>query len=285
MNPLAHFFFGAIVGCCLILFGIEIPRRREEENHEISSYRVATVVSTLSFLAVFPQITRFYGDGKLDTGPLLNLFLFHDVLNLLGQKFRLGNGLLDPPVTVSALALSVCVIAMVYLRCPSRKGWNAAWRDLVYFSIVILCLVGVRSAVSGSQYVFMPDKEVFVQGNSYIVKGNTVFDSPGYETVVGKTRDKAIAVRDAYREAVNLDSPPEGVESEFAAFINYPSTYNGLTELIYIMQSEGINDPEAIKIIKAGTLPQRDLPLVMGIGIPLVCLLFCTFLLWPWLDF
>ncbi len=284
MNPLAHFFFGAIVGCCLIIFGISIPKRREEDNPEISSYRVAVVVSTLGSLAVFPQITRLYGDGKLDTGPLLNLFFFHDVLNLLGQKFRLGNGLLDPPVTVSALALLVCVIALIYLRCPSRKGWNAAWRDLVYFSIVMLCLVGVRSAVSGSQYNFMPSKTIVIQGDSYMVVGNTVFDYPSYETVIGKNREKAMAIRDAYREAVKLDSPPEGVESEFTAFVSFTSYYWQLTALLEKMQEKGVTDPEAIKIIKAGTLPQRDLPLVIVIAIPLGCLLFCTFLLRPWLD-
>jgi len=119
MNPVAHLFFGAILSILVIAFGIEYPRRKRGlSRSDLSLWTIIAVTLTLSLLAAAPQASKYFGDRKLDRGPLLNLFVFHDVLELLDERFRLGDGLLDPPVTVFGLGLGVAFLLLFYLKKP-----------------------------------------------------------------------------------------------------------------------------------------------------------------------
>ena len=298
MNPMAHFLFGAIFACCLIAFGVELPRRRKglgKSGMGVQTILLVTVI--LGSLAVLPQASKFFGDRKLDTGPAFNLFLFHDVLNLAGQKFRLGDGLLDPPVTVFSLCLGVAALCLFYLRSDPSPGWNTLWRDAAYFSVIILCLVAVRSAVSGSGYLFLPKTDVYIDNNQYRVVENTVF-SRGGGVVVGSLRDKAITVREAYL-AVNktrFDSSIQEVREAVSRFLyegQYthggrpvyipPLEYNSLVLMMSMLEQFPASVPEAdlSRIISAGSLPRTDFPLPLTIGLPLITFGVCAILIYP----
>ncbi len=291
MHPAAHFLFGALLGGCVVAFGIELPRRRRGlPRSGLTSPEIVLVMLVMGTLAAVPQASRFFGDRKLDTGPVLNLFLFHDALNLASQRFRLGDGLLDSPMTVFSLALGVIIIFIVYLRSGASSGWNVLWRDVAYFAVIMLCLIAIRSVVTGSDYVYMPKTWVYMGNQPFIVVGSTVF-TPIWRPVVGTARDKAIATRDAYY-LVNathwLGPQPESVTLFLIGNSNpyswaYPLEYESLVSMLSVLrQTPGLaSQREIARIISAGTLPRTDIPLAASIGFPAIALTFCGALLYP----
>jgi len=289
MNVVAHFLFGVLVACYLFAFGVELPRvRRGLGRSTLDAVRIGLIMIMMGGLAAFPQTSKLFGDKKLDSGPLLNLFVFHDVLELLGQRFRLGDGLLDPPVMVFGVVLAVGLMLLIYLRSDSREGWEILWRDAAYFFVVILCLVAVRSAVSGKGYLFMPRTGVFVDGNPYTVIQDTVFSSRG-APVVGRLRDKALAVRDAF-VAVNstrwVRPPPEVGLFLQGSYDVPPLEYDSLVRLLATLRQTPDVAPakDVSRIFSAGSLPRNDIPLPIVIGLPLLVLGACGFMLYPFLD-
>ncbi len=291
MNPVAHLLFGALFATCMIAFGVELPRRREGLGRSsLTPWSILLVIIIFGGLAAIPQASRFFGDRKLDTGPVFNLFLFHDVLNLAGERFRLGGGLLDPPVTVFALGFGVAVLFLIYLRSEPSEGWNSLWRDVAYFCVIALCLIAIRSVVSGKSYVFLPKTYVFVHRDPYFVVGDIVFT--GLRTpVVGATRDKALAVRDAFlaiNSTVWIDEPPAvKVFLEGAAYSYiYPLEYDSLVSLMAILsQTPGLASEEDLaRIIAAGSLPRTNIPTLVALGLPLIAFGLCGTLIHPGLD-
>jgi len=289
MHPAAHFLFGALLGGCVVAFGIELPRRRQRlPRSGLAALEIALLMLVMGALAALPQASRFFGDRKLDTGPVLNLFLFHDALNLASQRFRLGNGLLDPPVTVLSLALGVTIIFVVYLRSGASSGWNVLWRDMAYFIVVMVCLIAIRSVVSGSSYVYMPKAYVHIHSEPYIVVQDTVFSRQG-RPVVGRIRDEAISIRDA-SDAVDsvawVGSPPEAVRLFLQGgpgYLPYPLEYDSMVSMLSVLrQTPGLASPQEIsRIISAGTLPRTGIPLIASIGFPAIALTFCAALVYP----
>ena len=290
MHVLAHVLFGALFAVCLVAFGVELPRRRRGlGSSEMSAWLILILVVLLAGTAAFPQSTRFFGDRKLDTGPALNLFLFHDVLDLAGQRFRLGNGLLDPPVTVFALALGISILFLVYLRSGQSPGWNVLWRDVAYLAVILICLIAVRSVVSGKSYLFLPKTHVWVGGDPYTIVEDTVFAYNGVP-VVGLVRDRAMTVKEAYL-AVNSTSWSPDVTPAVRIFTGQAADFRGLDyetllDLIAILrQTPGAASPEDLeRVIAASTLPRRDLPLTLALGIPLIVYAVAGYLLYPYLE-
>jgi len=289
MHPAAHFLFGALLGGCVVAFGIELPRRRRGlPNSTMRGWEILLLMLVMGTLAALPQASRLFGDRKLDEGPIFNLFLFHDALNLASQRFRLGNGLLDSPVTVLSLALGVTIVFSVYLRSGASSGWNVLWRDVAYFIVIMLCLIAVRSVVSGSSYVYMPKTYVHIHSEPYVVVQDTVFSRQG-TPVVGRVRDEAISVRDA-SYAVNstswLGSPPEAVTIFLQGgpgYLPYSLEYDSMVSMLSVLrQTPGLApQQEVARIISAGTLPKTDIPLVASVGFPAIALAFCAALLYP----
>jgi hypothetical protein len=286
MHPLAHLFFGGIIGTCLLIFWVEYPRSREGSGKSGMPPHVAIlVILILAGLAAFPQVSRFIGDGKLDTGPSLNLFLFHDILNLAGQKFRLGEGVLDPPVTISALVFSISLILLVYIRSERSRGWYILLRDLAYLSVIAVCMVGVRSAVSGKNYLFLDKTYVYVHTDPYAVVDDLVLELPTRSPVVGQRRSKAIAVRDAFlafKEASWNERP-----RVLNVFISGapPLEYNNLVTLLNYLEGhpEAAPQGDIERIRAAGTLPRRSIPLPLILALPPAAIGLCVILLRRWL--
>jgi len=289
MHPAAHFLFGALLGGCVVAFGIEFPRRRRRlPRSDLTGLEIVLLMLVMGSLAALPQASRILGDRKLDTGPVFNLFLFHDALNLASQRFRFGNGLLDPPVTVLSLALGVTIIFILYLRSAASSGWNVLWRDVSYFIVIMLCLIAIRSVVSGSSYVYMPKAYVHIHSVLYYVVQDTVF-SRQWRPVIGRVRDEAIAIRDA-SDAANstawVGSPPEAVRLFLqggAGYRPYPLEYDSMVSMISVLrQTPGLASPQEIsRVISAGTLPRTDIPLVASVGFPAIAFAFCAALLYP----
>jgi len=286
MNPVGHFLFGAAFAGFLIDFLVELPKRRRGEPR-CGLARVLVAVVLIGCLAAFPQVSRFIGDHKLDEGPSLNLFVFHDFLELVGQRFRLGEGLLDPPVTVSAVCLGLSFMLLVYLRSNPSRGWDNLWRDATYLTVVVVCLILVRSVVSGSSYLFEEKLYVSVHGRPYMIVGSSVLTLDG-KGAFGRTRDKALCVRDAFL-AVNstrwIKRPREVdvfLHGQAYPFVP-PLEYNSLVSLVgYLMQSQGLAPPSDIqRIISAGTLPRRDIPLSVVFGLPVLTAIVALYAVRP----
>ncbi len=289
MHPAGHFLFGALLAGCIVAFGIEMPRRRRGlPKSSVTGLEIATLMFVMGILAVLPQASRFFGDRKLDTGPIFNLFLFHDALNLASQRFRLGDGILDPPVTVLALGLGLTIVMIVYLRSEPSSGWHILWRDLTYFCVIVACLIAIRSVVSASSYVYMPKTYVHIHSELYIVVDDMVF-SRQWKPVAGRVRDQAISIRDC-RDAVNstswFGSMPEPVRVFLQGgpgYLPYPLEYDSMVSMLsYLSQAPGPAPQHQIaKIVSAGTLPRTDIPLVVCLGFPAIALSFCAALLYP----
>lgn len=289
MHPGAHFLFGALLGGCVVAFGIELPRhRRGLPKSTMTGLEILLLMLVMGTLAALPQASRFFGDRKLDNGPIFNLFLFHDALNLASQRFRLGNGLLDSPMTVLSLALGVTIVFTVYLRSGASPGWNVLWRDVAYFIVIMVCLIAIRFVVSGSSYVYMAKTYVYIHSEPYIVVQDTVF-SRQRTPVVGRVRDEAMSIRDA-SDAVNstswVGSPPEAVRVFLQGgpgYLPYPLEYDSMVSMISVLrQTPGLASPQEIsRIISAGTLPRTDIPLVASVGFPAIAFAFCAALLYP----
>jgi hypothetical protein len=294
MNPVAHLLFGAVFATCLIAFGIEMPRRNQGlGKSELGIWRIILVILLLAGVAAAPQATRYIGDRKLDSGPILNLFLFHDVLELASQRFRLGDGLLDSPVIISALGLGVSLLVLAYLRSENQSGWDTLWRDAAYFSLIIVSLVAIRVAVSSNSHIFMPQTRVFINLQPYIVVENSVFYTQ--LPIVGVNRDKALAIRDTYL-AVNRTSwktqeiPPEVNEFMVGSYmtgVNIPPlSYNTMVSMMSWLRQhpDRLSVEDLERIIRAGTLPKTDMPLTVTVGFPLVVFAICSGLIYPGLE-
>jgi len=294
MNPVAHLLFGAVFATCLIAFGIEMPRRNQGlGKSELGIWRIILVILLLAGVAAAPQATRYIGDRKLDSGPILNMFLFHDVLELASQRFRLGDGLLDSPVIISALGLGVSLLVLAYLRSENQSGWDTLWRDAAYFSLIIVSLVAIRVAVSSNSHIFMPQTRVFINLQPYIVVENSVFYTQ--LPIVGVNRDKALAIRDTYL-AVNRTSwktqeiPPEVNEFMVGSYmtgVNIPPlSYNTMVSMMSWLRQhpDRLSVEDLERIIRAGTLPKADMPLTVTVGFPLVVFAICSGLIYPGLE-
>ncbi len=290
MNPAAHFLFGALLACILINFGVELPRRRGRHGSSpLGRWRIALFVLILGSVAAFPQASRYFGDRKLDSGPVFNLFLFHDILNQAGYRLRLGEGIMDPPVTMPVLALVVMILLMGYLRSSPSPGWHALWRDVAYFSVILACLVAVRWVVSENSYRYMPKTYVYVNWEPYVVIRDDVF-SRTWVPVVGLTRDKALAVARAYEavQAANWQEPGDAAVTTFLhgsqlGVQTPPLEYQSLLVLISVLrQIPGLAPQEDVnRMIAAGTLPETDIPRVLQLGIPVSALLLCLATIYP----
>jgi hypothetical protein len=288
MNPVAHLLFGALLSTLIMVFGIENPRRRRGlPRSDLNLRTIVAVTLALALLAVAPQASRYFGDRKLDTGPLLNLFVLHDFLELLGERFRLGDGLLDPPVTVFGLGFGVAFLFLFYLRSVDSEGWRNVWRDVAYFVVIALCLVAVRALVTGKSYLYKPYIEVHVDGRSYLIIEDTVF--AGFQPptpAVGTIRDKAMAVRDTYEvlQSASLENTGSA-RDEVNAFLNYPLRYEEVAALLNALRTSGGMPGElASRIIAAGSLPRRDIPMGVVLGLPLVAFAVCGYLLYPYVE-
>ena len=154
MNPVAHFLFGALFATCLLAFGVELPRRRQGlGSSSLGTLRMLLVILLLAGLAAVPQGSRYIGDRKLDTGPIFNLFLFHDVWDLASHRFRLGDGFLDPPVILFGLAFGVALLIYTdpnfdrELAVPFFKNFtpHLGW---VYVPLAALVIVAASNAVN-----------------------------------------------------------------------------------------------------------------------------------------
>jgi len=288
MNPLAHLLFGALFASCLLAFGVELPRRRQGLGRSsLGVWRILLVIVLLAGVAAVPQGTKYFGDRKLDTGPVFNLFLFHDVLELTSQRFRLGNDLLDPPVILFGLTFGVVMLFLSYLRSEKSEGWDTLLRDVAYFSVIIISLVAIRVAVSSNSYFFLPSTNVYVNRQPYTVVEDSVF----YRQVpiVGINRDKALAVRDAYL-AVNsttwLGEPPLEVDHFLRGSPFFALEYNTMVSMMAKLRQEpGLMNVEDLdRIIRSGTLPETNMPLTLIVGLPLAIFAICTGLVYPGLE-
>ena len=289
MNPVAHVLFGALFATCLLAFGVEMPRRRQGLGRaNLGAMRMLLVIILLAGIAAVPQASRYFGDRKLDTGPIFNLFLFHDVLNLASQRFRLGGGFLDPPVILFGLALGVSLLFLVYLRSDSSPGWDTLWRDVAYFSVIIVCLVAIRVVVSSNSYIYLARTQVYINRQPYVVVEDDVFFRQ--VPIVGANRDKAITIRDAFL-AVNsttwLGSRPATVDLflEGERFI-FPLEYSSMASMLAALrQNPAVLSVEDLdRIIRAGTLPKADMPLTVTVGFPLFVFALCSWLIYPGLE-
>jgi hypothetical protein len=295
MNAAAHLLFGATLGSCIVIFGVELPRRRRGLGRsELGTRTILLIIAILALTAAFPQGSRFFGDRKLDTGPLLNLFLFHDALNLAGQRFRLGDGLLDPPVTVAALGFGVSLLLLFHLRSGHSPGWGTLWRDVAYISVIVLSLIAVRSVVSGSSHIFLPKTYVQVQGERYFVVRDDVFLTRGYlitgQTVAGRVRDKAVASRNAF-VAINStewDGIPKGIsiflQDGRAGTIPIPLGYESLEGWLPSLEETAAgyaSSEDLARIVAAGSLPETNLPRPVSVAVPLTGLSVCGWLIYP----
>ena len=287
MNPVAHFMIGGTLACWAMIYLIEYPCFKAGTHRRRMSPRITIVtILLIASLAAFPQVTRYIGDKKLDAGPLLNLFVFHDILELAGQRFRLGEGLVDPPVILTTITLGIGLLVMISLRSDRSTGWQILLRDAIYVSLIIGALVMTRWVVSSHSYIYYPKTSVYVHGLPLLVVEDTVFtdiqwlDNGGFigTPVVGELRDKAIAVRDTYL-AVNSTSwisLPDSV----GIFLNgkrplTPSLeYSSLESMIDELESNpGLATQEELRpIIDGATLPQNNLPSTLVVGIPLATL-------------
>jgi hypothetical protein len=294
MNPVAHLLFGAVFATCLITFGIEMPRRRQGLGRsELGIWRMVLVILLLAGVAAAPQATRYFGDRKLDSGPVFNLFLFHDVLELASQRFRLGDGFLDSPVILSALGLGVSLLLLVYLRSENQSGWDTLWRDAAYFSLIIVSLVAIRVAVSSNSHIFLPQTLVYINRQPYIVVENSVFYNQ--VPIVGVNRDRALAIRDAFLAVNRTGWKAQEIPDEVNVFMEGssisgtyipPLSYNSLVSMMSWLRQHpdklGVGDLE--RIIRAGTLPQTDMPLTVTVGFPLAIFAVCSGLIYPGLE-
>jgi hypothetical protein len=288
MNPLAHVLFGALFASCLLAFGVELPRRRQGlGNSSLGIWRISLVIVLLAGVAAVPQGTRYFGDRKLDSGPIFNLFLFHDVLELTSQRFRLGNALLDPPVILFGLAFGVVMLFLAYLRSEKSEGWDTLLRDVTYFSVIIISLVAIRVVVSSNSYAYLPKTNVYINRQPHVVVEDSVFF--GQVPIVGINREKALAVRDTYltlNETNWLGQPPPEVDNFLRGSPYFALEYNAMVSMMAKLRQEpGLLSVEDLdRIIRSGALPETNMPLTLIVGIPLVTFAICTWLIYPGLE-
>jgi hypothetical protein len=288
MNPLAHILFGALFASLLLAFGVELPRRRQGlGNSCLGIWRISLVIVLLAGVAAVPQATRYFGDKKLDSGPIFNLFLFHDVLELTSQRFRLGNDLLDPPVILFGLGFGVVMLFLAYLRSEKSEAWDTLLRDVAYFSVIIISLVAIRVVVSSNNYVFLARTNVYVNRQPHMVVEDSVFF--GQVPIVGVNRDKALAVRDTYltiNKTTWLGEPPVEVEYFLKGSPFHALEYNTMVSMMTRLRQEpGLLSVEDLdRIIRSGTLPETNMPITLIVGIPLVAFAICTWLIYPGLE-
>ncbi len=194
---------------------------------------------------------------------------------------------MDPPVTLSAVSLGIGLVLLIYLRSKPSVGWDNLWRDTTYLAVVVVFLILIRSIVSGSAYMFEKKIYVSVNGKPYIVVDNSVLTLQG-GGVFGRTREKAICVRNAFlavnstrwiQRPVEVDTFLHGQAYPFVP----PLEYNSLVSLVgYLMQSQGLAPPQDIqKIVSAGSLPRRNIPLAVVFGLPIVTVLAAAYVVSP----